>query len=188
MHQISHTPTQITENDLDPRGIQQVNPDVRFRLKDEENRDVLEKLDISWYVTTREDVGGFKVSVYNTTSGKEVSSKSLGYTARRQRFPEVPRGRLESSCTGWNRMDYFIIIRLRETFPCLFTFILYRLEYLLTGQKIYLQVRVFTQRIEYVLTSLNVYLQNRRFTFRSKYLLIDQIMRNVSMSFYLYIG
>lgn len=100
MRQISHTPTQITENDLDPRGIQQVNPDVRFRLKDEENRDVLEKLDISWYVTTREDVGGFKVSVYNTTSGKEVSSKSLGYTARRQRFPEVPRGRSVSSCTG----------------------------------------------------------------------------------------
>nr|XP_027236685.1 uncharacterized protein LOC113827934 [Penaeus vannamei] len=77
----------------------QVNPDVRFRLKDEENRDVLEKLDISWYVTTREDVGGFKVSVYNTTSGKEVSSKSLGYTARRQRFPEVPRGRYRV-CVG----------------------------------------------------------------------------------------
>ncbi|XP_063596963.1 chaoptin-like [Penaeus indicus] len=77
----------------------QVNPDVRFRLKDVENKDVLEKLDISWYVTTREDVGGFKVSVYNTTSGKEVSSKTLGYTTRSQRFPEVPRGRYRV-CVG----------------------------------------------------------------------------------------
>lgn len=91
-------------NYLNPPHVKQVNPDVRFRLKDVENKDVLEKLDISWYVTTREDIGGFKVSVYNTTSGKEVSSKSLGYTARRQRFPEIPRGRLVSALIDRKRM------------------------------------------------------------------------------------
>ncbi|MPD05374.1 hypothetical protein E2C01_101114 [Portunus trituberculatus] len=53
----------------------------------------MEKLDVSWYVTTQEDVGGFNVTVYNMTSGKNIASSVLSYSSRREKFSEVPRGR-----------------------------------------------------------------------------------------------
>ncbi|KAK4328437.1 hypothetical protein Pmani_001185 [Petrolisthes manimaculis] len=59
----------------------QVNPDLRFRLMGEKPSDLVH-LDVSWYVTTREDVGGFRVTVFNSTSGKEVTRSNVTYDAR----------------------------------------------------------------------------------------------------------
>lgn len=65
---------------------------MRFRLIGD-NPDSMDKLDVSWYVTTREDIGGFNVTVYNMTSGKQVTSSPLSYSSRREKFSEVPRGK-----------------------------------------------------------------------------------------------
>lgn len=103
-HLYNRTLTHIAEGELrcnDERRAYdkyQVHPDVRFRLHGRES-DELEKLEVSWYVTTRDDVGGFVVSVHNTTSGKEIRRQPFSYTARRQKYPDVPRGRYRV-CVG----------------------------------------------------------------------------------------
>ncbi|CAL4138882.1 unnamed protein product, partial [Meganyctiphanes norvegica] len=50
-------------------------------------------LDVNWYVTTRQDVGGFLVTIFNSTSGKELTRDALDYTARQKKYPEFPGGK-----------------------------------------------------------------------------------------------
>ncbi|KAG7166922.1 toll-like receptor Toll6-like 3 [Homarus americanus] len=98
LHLVGRPLSAIFEEELrcndERRGqdLYQVNPDVRFRFFGE-NPDELHKLDVLWYVTTREDVGGFKVMVFNITSGEEVTQHPFSYTLRRGFFPDVPRGK-----------------------------------------------------------------------------------------------
>lgn len=88
-HRQISTPQKVNDETL---LFLQVNPDVRFRLIGE-NPTEMQHLDVSWYVTTREDVGGFRAAVYNVTSGKEVAEHNLTYVARNLATNELPRGR-----------------------------------------------------------------------------------------------
>ncbi|RXG60327.1 Insulin-like growth factor-binding protein complex acid labile subunit [Armadillidium vulgare] len=70
----------------------QVTPDAKFRyLKPGANK-MVRPLKMSWYVTTREDVAGFPVTLTNATNGVTLLKESLPYTVRERIYPGIPAG------------------------------------------------------------------------------------------------
>lgn len=70
----------------------QVTPDTKFRyLKPGANK-MERPLKMSWYVTTREDVAEFPVTLTNATNGVTLLKESLPYTVRERVYPGIPAG------------------------------------------------------------------------------------------------